>query len=266
MQSKFEKIHIVMEEMYTETDDGFTVVGKRIRQNKGSGKGRSIESSEKIIEVTSSLNEIPSDLKFVMYKKLFPYPKNVIIFEPEWREAWFQKFSEQFNFKIADDNLAAFLSKYESDIENSFMNFDKTTHQPERNWPFIYRVDELLYRATMVLSTFPNDGTMICALNIRLSNDGFLYPPNRQLRKLQENTVSNHKRSGWYLLTKDEVLKFPTAVNFAEKILGSSWKCMMYYHKDEQRMDLKFKHLNTFVFVQFEPGYPETYFDDNLWS
>lgn len=175
----------------------------------------------------------------------------------EWRETWFQKFSDQFNFKIANDHLSAFLSAFGESIDIKFKKFDKSIHQPKSEWTFFYFYDKLNYRATVDLITFPEKGVMTCALNIRLSNDGFLYPPNR----LSENL------GGWHLLLKDEVLKIFTDVAFVEKVLGtSSWKCMIYYHEDEQRMDLKFRYMNVLVCVQFETGYPETFLDDDVWS
>ena len=99
----------------------------------------------------------------------------------------------------------------------------------------------------MELSAFktPGGGSQLkFAINLRLFNDGFLYPPSNQLKLKVEETVPNHNCDGWHLLAEAELTNFPTAVLFAQEFLGMSTRppCFLYYHESLQRMDLKFRN------------------------
>ncbi len=69
------------------------------------------------------------------------------------------------------------------------------------------------------------------------------------------------------------MLKFPAAILLAQEVLGSNnlkclmhyLKCLMHYKDEDQRMDLMFSHLNCLIIFQFEPGFPESSFDEDLW-
>lgn len=204
---------------------------------------------------------------------MFPKKKCYVLLDEDWRSTWLGKFAAQFNFGIADANLSGCLSLYQSDFQAAFSSLTTTATCPTQNTaPYFYDFDELNYRATLELSAFktPEGGPVLkFALNLRLSNDGFLYPPSNQLTLKVAKTVPNHNCDGWHLLDESELAKFPRAIMFAQTILGTSDRppCFLYYHEDEQRMDLKFRDVTStrYVFVQFEPGYPVHDFTDDLW-
>lgn len=214
---------------------------------------------------------LPPTLKFQMYKHLF---QNKIKYDEVWRATWLGKFEAHFNFEIADANLSECLSSCQSDFQKAFNSLTTTaTSSTQNTAPFFYSFDKLNYRDTLELTAFkaPGGGPELkFSLNLRLSYDGFLYPPsNQQLTLKVDEIVSNHNCDGWHLLDESELAKFPRALLFAQTILGTSDRppCFLYYHEDMQRMDLKFRDVTStcYVYIQFEPGYPVHDFTDDLW-
>jgi hypothetical protein len=79
------------------------------------------------------------------------------------------------------------------------------------------------------------------------------------------------------LSTASERHRFAEAEDFAARVVAfvsnlsrDSVKLQAQLHDsaEGQRMDLKFHHLATkvIVTVQYEPGYPVPYFDEDLWN
>lgn len=230
-------------------------------------RGLAEDQSWTEIDEGTSFKDLPAVTKFAMYKALFPKKRMVVVLPEGWREHYFETLSRQFDFKIADDNLAACLYAHESAMVHEFQVFDLSKVGTHKSY-YIYEFDKLHYRATLELSVFRGpDGCLHVTFNLRLSNDGFLYPPSGELQKMKSTTVEHHNSARWYLLHRDELSKLPRVVELAKNVLGTSEtpKCSLFYNEAIQRMDLKFKFEDKGVCIQFEPGYPETYFDEDLW-
>eukprot|EP01040_Poterioochromonas_malhamensis_P017624 gene17624-20313_t len=245
-----------------EMDDGCIVVENRARRINGSQ-----------VKVLDNTNEISNNDKLLMNRKVFPSPRKVANFKECWRDTRFDKIRDHFDFKMADDNLTVFLNTtvngetYGSILANEFIKLNKTGIQCKKEMTFYYCFDRLTYLCTVDWSTFPCNGAFKSALTIRLSSDAFLQSPVRNLTNLQENTKPTHYRSdGWLVLSREEELLFPAAILLAQEVLGcNNWKCLMHYKDEDQRMDLMFSHLNCLIIFQFEPGFPESFFDEDLW-
>eukprot|EP00981_Chlorochromonas_danica_P009926 scaffold2913_cov181-Ochromonas_danica.AAC.20 len=103
-------------------------------------------------------------------------------------------------------------------------------------------------------------------------DSGFILVEKKQKKSNRTSTTvtplvsSSIKRE--HLLSEAELEKFPTTVAFAQQFLLTTdrTRCMLFYHEDQQRMDLKFKNSDTnrFCYIQFEPGFPEMYFNEDL--
>jgi hypothetical protein len=80
--------------------------------------------------------------------------------------------------------------------------------------------------------------------------------------------MKHHNSDDWYQLNKSEIVKFQVAHSFAKFMLGTSddLNCMLMYSHIHQRMDVKFKNNDCMIAVQYEPGYPVTYFDEDRWN
>lgn len=164
------------------------------------GNNNSDQVMSEIDAEETSVKDLPPSLKFEMYKHLFPKKKCYVLLDEDWRATWLAKFAAQFNFGIADANLSGCLSLYQSDFQTAFISLTTTATSPTQNTaPYFYYFDELNYRATLELSAFktPGGGPVLkFALNLRLSNDGFLYPPSNQLTLKVGETVPNHNCDG----------------------------------------------------------------------
>jgi hypothetical protein len=180
---------------------------------------------------------------------------------------------ETFDLSICNDNFIACVSSHKATILNLYENCSKTTRVNSVH-PFIYDFDHLAYRMTLEIENLAvSSGTVISGVIIRLSTDGFHYPPMANLKLHRPKSVTNHKSTHWNLLHKDELLKVPSVVSFVKEFLGLTTadpQCQLVYHEDNQRIDLKFRTAGAvsfphFVHIQFEPGFPDTYFDDDLW-
>ena len=74
------------------------------------------------------------------------------------------------------------------------------------------------------------------------------------------------------MLQSDVLKNLPALMAFVDEyfMLHTNIKAQQvqfYYEKEQNRMDILFDgENNTFLNIQFEPGFPETYFDEDLWS
>ena len=69
------------------------------------------------------------------------------------------------------------------------------------------------------------------------------------------------------LLSHNELQHIPQVVSFAQKFLGvTQLYVQFFYHAEQERMDIKMKAGSQFCYIQFEPGFPDTYFNEDLWD
>jgi hypothetical protein len=104
-------------------------------------------------------------------------------------------FPERFNL----NNLASILTSWKTAptplTTDLFADFDQKTKY------YFYEHDRLLYRSTLwgVQWAEKTDARLINSLNLRLSNDGFLYPETKEIKTNREN-IKRHGLTGWSLL------------------------------------------------------------------
>lgn len=145
-----------------------------------------------------------------------------------------------------------------------------TQFEVETKWFWEYKYDELTYQG--VISVEPNRdsrGVWHFPVNIRLSNDGFLYRHHRQLEVRATTDLSrvHHHLQGWVDVDENRGRYFEPIVGFAQGWLGTRQICMhIKYNVYHQRMDMYFSRRGHYggsrLQVSFEPGAPIALFDD----
>jgi len=183
----------------------------------------------------------------------------------------------QYNLAIVRDNFIACRNLLQEEIIKKLQKLSRL-ELGDQTFYGLYEFDSLTYRATVQISVLKHHKYGIqTGVTLRLSNNGFLYgsPDNFVLK--DSNAVQHHTVDEWYLLDKKYVAEeFKDIQAFAFKLFSlfearpiddeDSVKSQLLYSSEGQRMDLKFKHRSVIVSVQFEPGFPETYFDEDRWS
>jgi hypothetical protein len=195
---------------------------------------------------------------YQIYKQLYPAPQRTNVLTEDVMDDLECRIPALFNFNIAQNNVATLLSVHETALLTFIADFDGSF---KKSTDYRYIVDNLTYRATLLCVPFTlEDGRVTYNFNIKLSNDGFLYPPNSELT-IFRGPLKRHDSSHWYQLDKKERNKFSCAESFARKVLpgGKHVISQFYYNRTDQRMDIKFleRDSGTAVIFTFEPGYPE---------
>lgn len=148
------------------------------------------------------------------------------------------------------------------------------------SWPWQYGYDKLLYEGKIEVDPNYNDATrtQYFPVNIRLSNDGFLYPHYHEVKIVDAGSMEaaakkfhqvHHDRRFWVDIDEASAHYFDPIVNFVKEWMGVSRNVQtrIKYNSAYQRMDMYFqtKKENGKVFlmqITFEPGAPITLFDD----
>ena len=137
----------------------------------------------------------------------------------------------------------------------------------------LYDYDNYTYRSTVLFTHYHQ-----CPrIEIKLSNDGFIYPPRRELAldpSYQRRNV-HHQRTNWVRLTDDTVrVHFPSILKGVKTILNMQPQDRIYgkvlYHEFDERVDFLFvndgANPSFGVLVAFEPGHPEHYHQNDAWG
>jgi hypothetical protein len=139
----------------------------------------------------------------------------------------------------------------------------------------LYNYDHCTYRSTV--KAIKING--VRQIEIKLSNDGFIYPPREALalNSAYNSDKVHHKRSGWARLSNESVkTHFESILSGMKSILGTGEGELLFgkvlYHEYEERIDFLFsdtQHMGTGskrILVTFEPGYPEHFHENDEWD
>jgi len=120
-----------------------------------------------------------------------------------------------------------------------------------------YHHDKHTYKSDAYISHYTANNVKNTTLNIKLANDGFIYPKNSELT-IFRSTQPRHHSNVYIKLDKVHLAKFTSLINFSKAYLGSrSLRVQLFYSFDEGRMDFKaFDSSNTHlgVVITFERG------------
>ena len=136
----------------------------------------------------------------------------------------------------------------------------------------LYDYDNYKYRSTVLFTHYHE-----CPrIEIKLSNDGFIYPPRGELalNPSYQSGAVHHQRANWARLSDDTVrAHFPSILEGVKKILNRPEGTIygkVLYHEIDERVDFLFTNAvenPTFgVLVAFEPGHPEHYHRNDAWG
>jgi len=137
----------------------------------------------------------------------------------------------------------------------------------------LYDYDNYKYRSTVLFTHYHE-----CPrIEIKLSNDGFIYPPRGELslNPSYQSDAVHHQRTNWARLSDDTVrVHFPSILEGVKHILNMEPEGRIYgkvlYHEIDERVDFLFVNAEenpTFgVLVAFEPGHPEHHQRNDAWG
>jgi hypothetical protein len=174
-------------------------------------------------------------------------------------DAVLKLYPDRFNFALINNNFAALAARLPTEYAVLWRN--ETT---------VYEFDKLRYCSTRDVVRYNYLGTPQTVLNVRLSNDGFLYPLPSSLNVFQPQ-VSRHHSATWALLDRTEIARFPAVVAWCDRTALAhtveNIRYQVFYNFMEDRIDVKAISGNgkDVVLVTFEPGFPEEGFDD-YWA
>lgn len=205
-----------------------------------------------------------SSRDYTLYKSLYPMRPGTMVLvpfrgHPEWKKE-LDLNSERFNLAYIANFFKAFS---EHPLVKSLIT--PLVILKEKKRVFV-NFDNLQYRAEMVTYSHTDyKGVQHHNLSIKLSNDGFLYKPQKK-SAVKESDVALHKSDTYDQLNHSEFSEaFDPMWDFADIYLGAGcWSSEVYYNYMEERMDIKFEHDDQpfHMEITFEPGYPERPFTD----
>ena len=169
------------------------------------------------------------------------------------------QYSEFFKLSEIDDIFSDALI-YLNNFERKFNMFELI--QPST---FIYLHRKIRYLGTIYIDNFENHlGQSIRNLNIKLSNDGFVY--TNKVNAFREN-IERHSSKTWCLLDREYNDEFDSILKWCKKKLNCKSRVKIFYNFKEERLDIKvFGNNKRTITITFEPGYPEIDFDDEWFE
>eukprot|EP00010_Vexillifera_abyssalis_P009077 CAMPEP_0201546356 /NCGR_PEP_ID=MMETSP0173_2-20130828/2656_1 /ASSEMBLY_ACC=CAM_ASM_000268 /TAXON_ID=218659 /ORGANISM="Vexillifera sp., Strain DIVA3 564/2" /LENGTH=216 /DNA_ID=CAMNT_0047954991 /DNA_START=24 /DNA_END=674 /DNA_ORIENTATION=+ len=143
------------------------------------------------------------------------------------------------------------------------------SQQTEGSIGFTYEYDKLTYRMDFDSHFYYHQGKPWYSMNIRLSNDGFLYKKETDYEGIR-GPFSRHHSTTWYKLPLKAYNKeIATCFKFFRGLLKiQKVRSVFWYNSQEERIEVQLidtqgsQKLN----ITFEPGYPELDFNENLWD
>jgi len=132
---------------------------------------------------------------------------------------------------------------------------------------YFYHYDKLLYRSTLWGTTWqePKGKRLIRSLNIKLSNDGFLYPHTNELKVFRSDIRRHDGDSHWTLLDREQAITtFSHHIAFAKSYFKTTkvLDVKVFYNFFMDRIDFKAWFGEDELVISYEPGFPETDFND----
>mmetsp|Transcript_206 Transcript_206/g.664 ORF Transcript_206/g.664 Transcript_206/m.664 type:complete len:201 (+) Transcript_206:275-877(+) len=167
-----------------------------------------------------------------------------------------------------DDIFTAWKASHDSLPSNKQVSMTYPTVGTQAR--ILYDYDHYTYRSTVA----PIEINGAPQIEIKLSNDGFIYPSHDSLslNDTYDSTKTHHKRTGWARLS-DETIKthFGSLIAGAKSIMGATGELVdgqVLYHEYEERVDFLFQKKNgtARILITFQPGFPEHFHKDDPWG
>lgn len=172
-------------------------------------------------------------------------------------------FSEQFNLDHLNKIFQSVIFCNGEDVIPIFdAIIDKTGHTEVQT--LYHTVDSLVYKCTVEV-TVPNTPGVYKCIAIRMSNDGFLYPQETELRGHWERREV-HRIKDWFYLDDSEKAKLNELINFGNRRLLPNYTTLARYNSHEERIDIHLRDSEMRVIkFCYEYGTPTEDFDDK-WT
>ncbi len=206
---------------------------------------------------------VPSS-KFQLYSKIFPSPHMARLHAIAYVDAQ-ARFSNFFSLTRLVEIFQAWASTPSAKTIQVNVPHDRKTY-------INYEFDKLNYRSTIFTTeeAAPNATIKDLQFHIKLANDGFLYKKPQDVRlRGPKFDFARHRMEHWYELDKTE---FGTALaplwQYAKGIFGLASDSMLpgkvFYNYEYERIDviLYDRPNHRMLLITFEPGYPNSDFDD----
>lgn len=140
---------------------------------------------------------------------------------------------ERFELERLDDVFRSYLTQFQEN-KKAFLEYPA-----QGECSFIYEHDHHKYRSDAYMETYSSrfgDTNNLC---IKLSNDGFFYPPEAAL-SIYKSGIGRHRSVTWSLLDSQHRHAFPAIVAFCKTMLRTDNILLkMYYNSLEKRFDFK---------------------------
>ena len=127
------------------------------------------------------------------------------------------------------------------------------------------------YRSTLVMDRYYDHHTKTYkrTLNVKLSNDGYLYSKNEEWNTFKNNIRRHDGDRRWCALDKTEVIQwFQPLISFAQSYLESTHiKCQAFhiYYVDRIDFGAYCADTNESLTVTYEPWSPFVDFEEDFW-
>lgn len=213
---------------------------------------------------------------YTFYSSLFPFPRSVTNVSVPLYQAAKQLFPEKFEKQIICDIFEAWNQQVAlKELKDGPKQDANRFCRPKQYFGYLY--DGIVYQSLVQTVSYknPTDSCLYTKLNIKLSNDGFLYPDPAELKVFKEN-VRRHYGTTWCLLDRDELQNwFRPLMDFAVWWLQMSKKDLVFklwYNFDFSRIDFfAFQKVEVngeklALTISFEPGGPMIDFEDDGWT
>jgi hypothetical protein len=137
----------------------------------------------------------------------------------------------------------------------------------------LYDYDKNTYHSTV--ASIEINARLCLQIQIKLSNDGFIYPfrESLSLNPTYNSGEKHRKRTGWAQLA-DETIKthFKSILEGVKSVMGVVASDRIFgqvlYHEFEERVDFLFRNQDessAHVLVSFEAGFPENFHKDDRY-
>jgi hypothetical protein len=141
-----------------------------------------------------------------------------------------------------------------------------TLNDPTARFEIVFEHDHHLYRSDSYISHCINKQDTERKLNIKLPNNGFIYPHFSVFK----SAAPRHRSTTFVKLDRSHLNQFPHLIAFAKLYLNASEvHCQLFYDYENYKFDFKaFSNKNRndgicFCFHQFDPVDDE--FDEDYW-
>jgi len=230
-------------------------------------KNKSQEESKE--KVGWFYNDVYFSSQFQLYSYLFPGYKrkmNLQDMPPELRLSLHKEIQEYFNLAHVGEIFTGCRIKYDMYPQAipTLIEMMNTKLGEQRKVTMDYDFDHLRYRSD---SWIHHHADGVKELNIKLSNDGFIYI-NEYTLKTKAINKSARGYDGWAVLDTPDQSEFRPLIDFARVWFQThALKFVIHYNFIESRIDFHVYNNaeKSSLIITFEPGYPESIVKEDYW-